>query len=125
MTAPGPGARSLLIRGDEGIGKTAVWRRGVEEHCAAGHRILVTRPCEDELHVPMTGLIDLLEDADPQGDLLARDADVFERGRSVEQTLRRLASDARSCWRSTTCSGWTRCRCALCATRCAGWRRRR
>ena len=92
VSAPGTGARSLLIRGEEGIGKTAVWRRGIEEHRAAGRRILVTRPCEDELHVPMTGLIDLLEDADPQGDLLARDADVFERGRSVEQTLRRLAA---------------------------------
>ena len=40
----------------------------------------------------MTGLIDLLEDADPQGDLLDSDADVFDRGRSVELTLRRLAA---------------------------------
>ena len=92
VTSPGPGGRSLLIRGDEGIGKTAVWRRGIEEHRAAGHRILVTRTCEDELHAPMTGLIDLLEDADPQGDLLDSDADVFDRGRSVELTLRRLAA---------------------------------
>jgi DNA-binding CsgD family transcriptional regulator len=82
----------VLIRGAEGIGKTAIWRRGIEEHRSAGHRILVTRACEDELHAPMTGLIDLLEDADPHGDLLDRDADVFERGRSVEHTLRRLAA---------------------------------
>ncbi len=90
----GPGARSVIIRGAEGIGKTAVWRRGIDEHREAGHRILMTRTCEDELHAPMTGLIDLLEDADPHGAPLVADADVFERGRAVEQTLRRLANDA-------------------------------
>ena len=42
----------------------------------------------------MTGLIDLLEDADPHGGPLGADADVFERGRAVEQTLRRLADEA-------------------------------
>ena len=89
----GPRASSVLIRGEEGIGKTAVWRRGIEEHRSAGHRILVTRTSEDELHAPMTGLIDLLEEADPVGGPLDADADLLDRGRAVEQTLRALAKE--------------------------------
>ena len=39
----------------------------------------------------MTGLIDLFEDADPEPGTLDPDADVFDRGRAVLRTLRRLA----------------------------------
>ena len=77
-----------MIRGDAGIGKTALWRWGVEQHRAAGHRVLVTRPAEEELHGPMTGLLDLFEDAGPAPGTLDPDADVFDRGRAVLRTLR-------------------------------------
>ena len=77
-----------MIRGDAGIGKTALWRWGVEQHRAAGHRVLVTRPAQEELHGPMTGLLDLFEDTDPAPGTLDPEADVFDRGRAVLRTLR-------------------------------------
>ena len=86
------GARFVVIRGDAGIGKTAMWRWGVEQHRAAGHRVLVTRPAQEELHGPMTGLLDLFEDTDPAPGTLDPEADVFDRGRAVLRTLRSLAS---------------------------------
>ncbi len=85
------GARFLLIRGEAGIGKTALWRWGVDQHRAAGHRVLVTRPAEEELHGPMTGLIDLFEDTDADPAVLDPDVDVFDRGRAVLRSLRGLA----------------------------------
>jgi DNA-binding CsgD family transcriptional regulator len=87
------GARFLVIRGAAGIGKTALWRWGVDQHRAAGHRVLVTRPAEEELHGPMTGLIDLFEDGDVAPGTLDPDVDVFDRGRAVLRTLRGLAAD--------------------------------
>jgi DNA-binding CsgD family transcriptional regulator len=85
------GARFLVIRGEAGIGKTALWRWGVDQHRAAGHRVVVTRPAEEELHGPMTGLIDLFEEGDADPAVLDPDVDVFDRGRAVLRTLRALA----------------------------------
>ena len=86
------GARFVVIRGDAGIGKTAMWRWGVEQHRAAGHRVLVTRPAQEELHGPMTGLLDLFEDIGSAPGTLDPEADVFDRGRAVLRTLRSLAN---------------------------------
>ena len=91
----GVGAPFVTIRGDAGIGKTALWRWCVAEHRAAGRRVLVTRPAEEELHGPMTGLLDLLEDTDPVPAALDPEIDLFDRGRAVLRTLRRLADEAR------------------------------
>lgn len=88
------GARFVVIRGDVGIGKTALWRWAVAAHRAAGHRVLVTRPAEEELHGPMTGLIDLFDDVVPAPGTLDPDVDLFDRGRAVLRTLRHLARDA-------------------------------
>jgi DNA-binding CsgD family transcriptional regulator len=85
------GARFLVIRGEAGIGKTALWRWGLEQHRAAGHRVLVTRPAEEELLGSMTGLIDLFEESDADPAVLDPDVDVFDRGRAVLRTLRGLA----------------------------------
>ena len=55
------GARALLVRGEPGIGKTALWRLGVRACELAGGQVLVTRPGEEEMQLGLTGLVDLLE----------------------------------------------------------------
>ncbi len=76
------------------MGKTALWREALRRHRAAGHRVLVTLPAEEEMAGPMVGLVDLFEDAEPDPAVLAADADRFERGRAVLTTLRLLAATA-------------------------------
>jgi DNA-binding CsgD family transcriptional regulator len=85
------GASALVIRGVAGIGKTAIWREAIEQVRTAGHLVLVTRPAEEELGGSMIGLLDLFEDVDPDPAVLDRDTDLFDRGRAVLATLRRLA----------------------------------
>src|SRR5262245_10494012 len=85
------GARALLIRGEPGIGKTALWRAGIER--CDGIRVLVTRPAEEEMPLGLGALVDLLEHARlDTGSLLAED-NPFARGRAVLTALRRLAED--------------------------------
>ncbi len=55
------GFSAAIVRGPAGMGKTTVWRRGVELADAAGIRVLSTRPCEPEARLPYVGLSDLLE----------------------------------------------------------------
>ena len=57
---------------------------------AAGHIVLVTRPAEEELRGTMIGLLDLFDEVDPDPSVLDPDTDLFERGRAVLSTLRRL-----------------------------------
>jgi DNA-binding NarL/FixJ family response regulator len=59
----GPGA--LLLHGDAGIGKTALWRAAVEEAEAAGAKVLVTRCVEAEMPIAFGGLADLLGESLP------------------------------------------------------------
>ena len=92
MRSTRAGTKFVMLTGDAGIGKTALWRWALAQHRAAGHRVLVTCPSEDELLAPMTGLIDLFERADPEPAMLEPDVDVFDRGRAVLRTLRRLAA---------------------------------
>src|SRR5215218_2655063 len=44
----GPAPAGLVLEGPAGIGKTTVWRAGIEHARRAGHRVLVTRPSEVE-----------------------------------------------------------------------------
>jgi DNA-binding CsgD family transcriptional regulator len=53
----------LLIEGAAGIGKTTVWRAGLQHARELGHRVLVTRPLEGDRARSFTGLTDLLGDA--------------------------------------------------------------
>ena len=87
------GARVLLIRGDAGIGKTAMWRYGVERCRAAGHVVLVTRPTAEESLLATSGLVDLLEDVDVGTTTFGGREDPLERGRVVLTALRGLAAD--------------------------------
>jgi DNA-binding CsgD family transcriptional regulator len=80
-------ARALLVRGEPGIGKTALWRLGVRECERAGARVLVTRAGEEEMQLGLTGLVDLFG-ADPA--VLADNP--FERGHAVLAALRGLAA---------------------------------
>ena len=54
------GRASLLLSGEAGIGKTTLWRAGVEQAEAAGHVILSTRPLEAEAKLAYAGVGDLL-----------------------------------------------------------------
>ena len=57
----GPPA-ALLVDGEAGIGKTTVWRRGVELARERSYRILQVTPTASEAQLAYTGLRDLLGD---------------------------------------------------------------
>ena len=59
----GPGPAALVLEGEPGIGKSALWLAGAAEAEAAGLRVLRTRPVEAEQRLAHAGLGDLLEDA--------------------------------------------------------------
>ncbi|HLW96692.1 MAG TPA: AAA family ATPase [Solirubrobacteraceae bacterium] len=50
-----------LIRGEAGIGKTVLWRAGVETARVAGTRVLTVRCAEAELPMALAGLCDALD----------------------------------------------------------------
>jgi len=56
---PGPGV--LILAGEPGIGKTAVWKEAVRRARAAGRRVLSTEPLEAEAASAFAALADLLE----------------------------------------------------------------
>jgi DNA-binding CsgD family transcriptional regulator len=53
--------RALLIEGEAGAGKTALWREGLSSARARGYRTLVGQPAEIETALSFAGLVDLLE----------------------------------------------------------------
>ena len=54
--------QSLLLEGEAGIGKTILWRFGLEAAAAAGHRVLATRPGEGETKLSYSAIGDLIGD---------------------------------------------------------------
>jgi len=86
-------AQALLIRGEPGIGKTAVWRHAVQECTHAGFEVLVTRPAKDEMPLGLAGLVDLLDHVDLDTTALLAEENPFARGRALLAALRRLARD--------------------------------
>ena len=86
------GVRLLTIRGEPGIGKTALWRDAIARCRATGFQVLVTRPAEEEKLLTLVGLIDLFEHVDLPSDALDGDIDVLARGRAVLHGLRNLAA---------------------------------
>jgi DNA-binding NarL/FixJ family response regulator len=87
------GARALLIRGDPGIGKTALWRWAVNECEVNGFSVLVTRAAEEEMPLGLTGLVDLFERVDLDAGALIADDNLFARGRAVLSALRTLSAE--------------------------------
>jgi DNA-binding CsgD family transcriptional regulator len=59
------GLAGLVIEGDAGIGKTAVWRAARDRARASGTRILRSAPAEPERTLTLGGLTDLLGDVSP------------------------------------------------------------
>jgi DNA-binding CsgD family transcriptional regulator len=55
-----PGA--FLLEGEAGIGKTTLWRRGIELASARSYRVLSCRPSGSEAQLSFAGLGDLLDD---------------------------------------------------------------
>src|SRR5436309_2154462 len=49
----------LVLAGEPGIGKTALWRDGVDRACASGTRVLEHRAVEAEATLAFTGISDL------------------------------------------------------------------
>src|SRR5919201_2672917 len=60
---PEDGAAALLLEGEPGIGKTALWQAATEAAHERGFRVLQARPSEAERTLSFAGLADLLGDA--------------------------------------------------------------
>jgi DNA-binding CsgD family transcriptional regulator len=54
------GPRALLVEGEAGIGKTALWQAGLTRSRAVGQRTLVCRPADSEVKLSFAALGDLL-----------------------------------------------------------------
>jgi DNA-binding CsgD family transcriptional regulator len=62
IEASSDGPRSLVIRGDPGIGKSTLWSDGVEAADRTGYRVMSCRPALPEADLPYLALSDLLTD---------------------------------------------------------------
>ena len=56
---PAPPA-ALVVEGEPGIGKSTLWRRGIELAQGRGYRVLSSRPADSEAAVAYCALVDLL-----------------------------------------------------------------
>jgi DNA-binding NarL/FixJ family response regulator len=88
------GAAALIVSGDAGIGKTALWRAVIDRCQRTECRVLVSRPAEDEMPLPLVGLMDLFDDVPVEAPALDPSADPLARGRAVLASLRGLTRDA-------------------------------
>ena len=55
------GASALVLEGEAGMGKTTLWRAGVEDALSAGLCVLQAEPAESETALSFSGLGDLLD----------------------------------------------------------------
>ena len=86
------GSRSLVIRGEPGIGKTALWRHAVRRSRQAGFLVLVARPAEEERSMALGGLVDLFDGSELDTVGLQAEDDPLALGRTVLEALRTLAT---------------------------------
>ncbi|MCB0872613.1 MAG: AAA family ATPase [Actinobacteria bacterium] len=85
------GVHALVLVGEAGIGKTALLREAVRTSRAAGGTVLAARPGEDERHMGLATVTDLLEPLDPRVELGTED-DPSRQGRAVLAALRAAAA---------------------------------
>jgi len=95
--AEGPAA--LVVEGEAGIGKTTVWRAGVDAAAGRGFAVLVCRPAEAEARLSYSGLGDLLGPVAawvlpqlPKPQRFALEAALLERGGGGRPPDRRTVS---------------------------------
>ena len=62
LDRPAEGATAFVLEGEAGIGKSTLWRAGVDAARAGGLRVLLSRPAEAERELAHAGLGDLFED---------------------------------------------------------------
>lgn len=60
LDSPRDGTRALVIEGEAGIGKTTVWRAGIEAAHERGYRVVRAAPAEVESEISFGAIIDLL-----------------------------------------------------------------
>jgi DNA-binding CsgD family transcriptional regulator len=63
LTRAETGPAALLIEGEPGIGKTALWESGRAQARERGFRVLSSRPARSEAQLPLTGFGDLFSAA--------------------------------------------------------------
>ncbi|MCZ7588076.1 MAG: AAA family ATPase [Gaiella sp.] len=61
LAAESPHAVALVLEGAPGIGKTTLWRAGIERATASSRHILRAQPAENEGALPFAGLADVLD----------------------------------------------------------------
>lgn len=93
-------ARSVVLVGEAGIGKTTLWWYAVDLARESGATVLVSRPSEEDRDDPLQGLADLWAGADVPpggvglGELLAPDVSTTQRCHLTLQHLAALADRA-------------------------------
>jgi len=61
LDEPGAGARALVVEGEPGVGKTALWSAGLEAAHAVGWTVMTARGSPGESGLSFAGLLDLME----------------------------------------------------------------
>lgn len=89
--------RSLVLRGEAGIGKTTLWTYGLGRCRAAGWHVLTTRPTADDQHTPTQGLRDLftarhLDGSPASPAFLTSQMSLIDRSRGLLDHLQGLAA---------------------------------
>lgn len=82
--------RSLVLVGEPGIGKTSLWMHGLERAATTGHRVLTTRPAEDDWPIPGLGLRDLFGQRGADADAVPAELLVSHPAESAEVYVERL-----------------------------------
>jgi predicted ATPase len=85
------GPSTVVLDGEVGIGKSTLWRAGVEHARSQGRRILSSRPAEAERGLALVGLGDLFDDV--LGDVLPELAPPRRRALEVALLLQESAGD--------------------------------
>ena len=91
LAASRTGVHALLLRGEAGIGKTALWGYALRRAREQDTRVLVARSSEDGLRVTLGGLTELFEDVEVDVASLEV-SDALARGKGVLAGLRSLAA---------------------------------
>jgi predicted ATPase len=88
------GARAMLIEGDPGIGKTAVWRAALAGAAARGYRVLRCVGEQAEARLSFVGLADLIGDAADEASLSGTERNAL--GRALLRRGSDRAADAKA-----------------------------